>query len=112
MQLEIIQKTDALIRLALKGRLDAAGVDQVGTRLNAALSGGGHGVVDISQVTFLASLGVRLLLTAAKSLDRRGSKLVLVAPQSLVEQALQHSSLDQLIPVVPDVDRALALLEA
>ena len=110
MELEILDQSPTLTRLALKGRLDTAGVDQIETRLNAALARDGDGVVDLSEVTFLASLGIRLLITAAKMLTRRGHRLVLVAPRPLVDQALQHSSLYDIIPVAPDFNGALALL--
>ncbi len=112
MELVIQEQSKALTRLALKGRLDTVSVDRIETRVNAALAGGTHGIIDLSEVTFLASLGIRLLLNAAKMLDRRGYKLVLVAPQPVIEQALRHTSLDELIPVAPDVDAALALLRS
>lgn len=110
MELEIQEQSETFTRLALKGRLDTVGVDRIETRLMASLAGGAHGIVDLSEVTFLASLGIRLLISAAKMLDRRGYRLVLVAPRPVIDQALRHSSLDELIPVAADIDGALALL--
>jgi anti-anti-sigma factor len=110
MELEIVERSDTLVRLALTGRLDTGGVDAVETRFNAALGRSGHVVVDLSGVTFLSSMGVRLLLTAAKVLDRRGARLVLAAAQPLVEQALRHAAIDEIIPVVADTEEAQALL--
>ena len=110
MELDIIERTETRTRLALKGRMDTAGVDLVETRVNAALSRGGDGILDLSEVSFLSSHGIRLLVTAAKMLARRGSQLVLVAPRPLVDQALRHSSIDDIIPVTPDMDAALAFL--
>ena len=110
MELEIVERTDALTRIALTGRMDSPGVDQVGPQLEAALAQGGDGVLDLSGVSFLSSLGVRLLITTAKRLDRRGSRLVLVAPGPLVGQALRHASIDEIIPVAADVEGARSLL--
>jgi anti-anti-sigma factor len=110
MEMEILEESPALTRLALKGRLDTDGVDRVETRLNAVLARDKDGVVDLSAVTFLASMGIRMLLVAAKMLDREGRRLVLIAPRPLVEQALRHTSLDELIPVARDLQGALALL--
>jgi len=110
MELEIAEKTEEITRLALRGRLDTPGVDQIGAKFTAALAHGGHGVVDLSEVTFLASLGIRLLVSTARTLDRRGFKFVLVAPQPLVEQALKHTSVSDLVPVCATTDEALALL--
>ena len=110
MELEILAEEQDVTRLVLRGKLDTPGVDAVETRVNASLSRGGHAIVDLSHVTFLSSLGVRMLISAAKMLDRRGSTLVLVAPQPLVEQALRHSGLADLLPVRADVAAALELL--
>lgn len=112
MELQVLEESELLTRVALKGRLDTGGVDRVETRLNAALARDGHGVVDLSDVTFLASLGIRMLISAARMLDRRGKRLVLIAPRPLVDQALRHSSIDEIIPVAADLDDALALLQS
>jgi len=110
MELEILEESQTLTRLSLKGRLDTAGVDRIETRLNAALARDRNGVVDLSAVTFLASMGIRMLITAAKMLSRRGHRLVLIAPRPLVEQSLKHTSLDEIIPVAQDLEGAIALL--
>ena len=112
MELVIQEESQTLTRLGLKGRLDTAGVDRIETKFNACLPRDKHAVVDFSEVTFLASMGIRMLLSAAKTMDRRGKRLVLIAPRPLVEQALRHSSLDDLIAVAQDLDRALVLLDA
>jgi anti-anti-sigma factor len=112
MEMEILEQSSAFTRLALKGRLDSAGVDRIETRLNAALAHDAHGVVDLSGVTFLASMGVRMLISGAKMLNRRGKRMVLIAPRPLVDQALRHNALDEIIPVAENLEAAKALLGA
>lgn len=109
MEFEIAEKRPELTRILLKGRLDTSGVDLVETRLTASLADARNGILDLSQVTFLSSLGIRLLISLAKLLDRRGGTLVLVAPRPLVDAALKHSSLDDVIPIKGDTNQALAL---
>jgi len=67
-------------------------------------------IVDLTQVEFLSSMGVRMLLSAAKALQRAGVRMVLVASGQVVTTALTHSAIDELIPVAADVDGARALL--
>jgi anti-anti-sigma factor len=110
MDFEVAEVSPTCKRVALIGRLDTAGVDRIETRVIAVLSHGGDCVIDLAQVTFLASLGVRLLLTVAKLLARKGNRLVLLAPRPLIDQALRHSSIDEIIPVAADMDDALKLL--
>jgi anti-anti-sigma factor len=66
--------------------------------------------LDISEVTFLSSLGLRMLLTVAKALDRHGAKTVLLSPQPAVREILSLSGFDQLIPVHNDEGKALSFL--
>ena len=51
-----------------------------------------------------------MLLTVAKALDRRGAKIVLLSPQPLVRDVLNHSGFDQLIAVHDNEGTALAFL--
>ena len=113
MELTILEQLPDLTVVALHGRLDTQGVDRVETRFNAALVAARRpAVVDLSDVAFLSSMGVRMLLTAAKALGRQGSKLVLVAPQPLVAGALRHSAIDQILPVCVDLASAKKLCAA
>jgi hypothetical protein len=66
--------------------------------------------LDMSEVTFLASLGLRMLLTVARALDRRGAKTVLLSPKPVVREVLKLSGFDQLMPVHNDEGTALAFL--
>ena len=64
----------------------------------------------MSEVTYLASLGLRMLLTVAKALKLRGAKTVLLSPQPAVRQVLSLSGYDQVIPVYNDEGTAVAFL--
>jgi anti-anti-sigma factor len=111
MELIEIEQTDNLTVVALRGRLDTSGVDQVEMRFNAMLAARGkNAVVDFSEVDFLSSMGVRMLLTMARTLGRKNARLALAAPQPLVRESLEHAALDDIIPIAPDLDRAKQLL--
>lgn len=112
MEFEVAELSPTCKRVVLTGRLDTAGVDRIEARLTASLARGGDCVMDLKEVTFLASLGIRMLITIAKLLGRHGNRLVLVAPRPLVDQALRHSSIDDIIPVVTDMDEADAVLRS
>ncbi len=100
-----------LRRVALSGRLDTPGVDEVEARFNAgAVPTGRHALVDLSAVSFVSSMGVRMLVTAARALQVRKLRMVLVAPQPLVRESLETMAIGQLIPIVDDEAAAVALL--
>jgi anti-anti-sigma factor len=58
--------------------------------------------VDLSGVTFIASLGIRTLITGAKATANNGGKMVLLNPQPNVERVLRTSRVDTVIPIIDD----------
>jgi anti-sigma B factor antagonist len=111
MELEIKNQSDQITHLALRGRLDIAGVEKVELKFTShTVPRAKPLLLDISAVTFVASLGLRMLLTVAKALDRRGAKTVLLNPQPAVREVLSLSGFDQLMPVYNDEETALAFL--
>jgi anti-anti-sigma factor len=64
-------------------------------------------LVDLSELEYIASLGLRMLITAAKALLRHGLKLVLLGPQLHVEEVFRSTGFDQLMPVESTEEQAL-----
>jgi len=61
----------------LQGRLDTVGVDRIDAHVNTAVAVRPRDVaLDLSKVSFLASMGVRLIITLARSQKSRGQRLV------------------------------------
>ena len=97
----------------LAGRLDAPGADQIDLRFTAAVVTAGRDVlVDLSGVSFVASMGIRLLIAAARGLAVKGRRLVMYGAQPLVQDVFEQAAIDQLIPMAPTQAEALALLQA
>jgi anti-anti-sigma factor len=111
MELEIKNQSDQITHLALRGRLDTAGVGEVELKFTShTVPRGKPLLLDMSEVTFLSSLGLRMLLTVAKTLGLRGAKTVLLSPQPAVREVLSLSGFDQIIPIHNDDGTALAFL--
>lgn len=94
--------------ICLSGRLDISGTDEI-AREFARLTGTAEGgvVVDLSEVTFLASIGIRALITNAKSVQQRGGTLVLrVEGNPDVMRALETTGIPSLIPTFPTLEEA------
>jgi anti-anti-sigma factor len=99
-------------KVKLDGRLDSAGTQAIAERL-AQLSEQKHGlVVDLAGVSYVTSAGIRQLLMAAKTLTRRGGRLVLLNPNKTVEEILAVSATNSLIPVTRSEKQAQAVLAA
>jgi anti-anti-sigma factor len=113
MELISEQLADEIEKISLSGRLDTAGTDQIGLRF-AGLTATKPAlvVVDLSQVSFLASIGIRMLLSNAKALERRGGRMALASPSAMVEEVLKIAGIDALIPLYADVESACAGLKS
>jgi anti-anti-sigma factor len=95
--------------VALVGRLDAPGADRISLRFTASVvSAGRPAVVDMSGVEFVASMGIRLLISTAKACSLKGGKLVLFGAQPLVQEVFEDAALDQLMAIVATQDEAVA----
>jgi anti-sigma B factor antagonist len=81
------------------GRLDILGAEAVALPL-ATLSGSKNGLyIDMSGVTFVASIGLRHLVSAAKAVGRRGGKVVVLNPTPAVAEVITTSGLTGLLPI-------------
>ncbi|MFA7229920.1 MAG: STAS domain-containing protein [Victivallaceae bacterium] len=111
MELKKIDTGEEFTLIALSGILDISGVQEVEMEFSEMTATGQSMIVNLSEVTFLASLGMRMLLSAAKKLNASGKKLVLLSPQSLVKLALETAGLESIIPIVSDLNEAVKLIE-
>lgn len=91
----------------LIGPLDILGVGSIETKFSACCAGDHQRVmVDLSQTTFLASIGVRLFTINAKSLASRNGRMVLLSPTPEVRAVLEVTGIPSIIPVYDSKESA------
>ena len=74
MEMEVTELDGKAIKIALRGRLDTAGVDQIETRFSARIvPGGRQAIVDLAEVSFIASMGLRMFITVARSVGKKAA---------------------------------------
>ena len=111
--MDITTLAEGLVRITLAGRLDTQGVDRIETKFIAALvPGGKNAIVDLSQVEFVASMGIRMLVATARSLKNRQARLALYGPQANVGEVFEAVSLQKIIPICATEADAMAALES
>ena len=104
----IIHQRDDISYVALEGRLDATGVEEIEPRFAEATSGRGlPTVVDMSGISFMSSLGIGFLFVHTKRLKKAGCKLVLLNPQGMVEAVLKTSKMDKVMPLFYELAQAI-----
>lgn len=94
-----IDDAGATATVVLTGRLDISGAEVVALPL-ATLSGAKNSlIIDMAGVSFISSIGLRHLVTAAKTVGRRGGRLVLLNPNAAVVEVIHTSGLTDLLPI-------------
>ena len=99
MEMHIEQPEGHIARVRLAGRMDHAGTLEIDARFMELAAREKFLLVDLSKITFLASMGIRTLIMAAKALKERGGKMILFNPDMMVAKVLKTSGTDILIPV-------------
>jgi anti-anti-sigma factor len=110
MQITEVRSNGVLI-LELKGRLDTLTAEPAKERLLAAI--GNQPVrllLDCSQVTYISSTGLRVLMVLAKSVAAVQGKVVLCAPPQHVRMVFDLAGFSAVVPVLPTREAALTLL--
>jgi anti-anti-sigma factor len=92
------EKSGETLRIRLAGRLDANWCDHVGNALAEAIRSGEHDIhLDMREVHYLSSLGIRVLLGTYKQLRAIQGRFGVVDPSDTVRKVLELSGLSQLI---------------
>ena len=107
MRMRVEQVGPSVILVALDGRLDAAGAAEVTSEMGAVAGTNSGMVVDLGGVSFVSSIGIRLLLQTAKIVQRQGGRLVLLNPAKDVKQVLDVTGVADLLPVHNDRNQAI-----
>jgi anti-anti-sigma factor len=104
---------DRIRVIKLIGKLDILGVGEVETKFAGYCAGDGIRVlVDLSEVDYLASIGIRLLTINAKSLVSRRGRMTLLKPNANVKNVLEMTGIPSIIPMYDSLESAEAVLLA
>ena len=93
------------------GRIDFAGAQELEAAIASALvadSGVRGLVIDFSKVDYISSVGLRVLMVAAKALRARRATVAVTALQSVVAEIFEISRFHHVVEVRHDVREAIA----
>ena len=109
MDLETVELDDGITLIRLRGRMDMRGAQEIDLKFTALTTvKQGAYIADLSQVDFLASIGIRTLLVSAKGAKARGGRMVLFNPTLLVASVLEMAGIPDILPVFHELDAARA----
>ena len=102
--------------LNVAGRLDQDNCENFRRDLAPQLESAMHGaltiVLDLSELEYVSSAGLRCFMLAAKETRLREGRIIVAALQPMVAEIFQISRFDLLIPVFPTLRAALESVSA
>jgi anti-sigma B factor antagonist len=100
---------DDVLVVTLPSRLDAVGIAAIEEQFATSVTTyAGKVVVDMSQVDFVASLALRMLLINLRAVQPLGGDMRLSGLQPQIAEIFRKSHFDTLFKIYPDTDAAVA----
>jgi anti-sigma B factor antagonist len=108
--MDITQERDGdVVVVRLSGRLDSSAAPGAEEQLTAAVSGEAPRVaIDMSQLSYVSSAGLRVLLVAAKKVQQQKGKLALGGLADNVREVFAATGFDTIITIAADAAAAVA----
>jgi anti-sigma B factor antagonist len=98
--------------IAARGEIDLFTAPDLKQVLTEAIESGQHRlVIDLSDVSFLDSTALGVLIGAVKRLRSRGGALAIVNTEPSIAKTFEITGLDQIFTILPDREQALAALD-
>ena len=108
-----VEQIDDVLVIKLPSRLDAAGLSVIEREFSEAVAAHkGKVLADMSDVNFVASLALRMLLMNLKSIQPQGGDLRLAGLQPQIAEIFRKSRFDTLFKIYADRDAALTAYAA
>ena len=108
MQIRDRPPVGGITRLALKGRLDPTTVGELDAWIGRVIAVGAKKVLlDLEELEYVSSAGLRVLLQAAKKIGVAGGRLLLCEPQRSVKQVLDIAGFSSMMAVFDTEAEAL-----
>ena len=103
------EKRGGVTLIGLHGRLDAVSSPSVEKRLLAIVAEGDVRIaLDLSELSYISSLGLRVLMIVAKQVQTGGGKLSLAALSDTVHEIFKIAGFTELFSVYQTLDEAAA----
>ena len=94
--------------LALEGRLDGNASGLLAQQLNETIdSGQPKVIVDFSQLVYISSAGLRVILIAAKLLKQSGGRIALCNANDQIQEVLEISGFQAIVKHLGSLDEAI-----
>jgi len=108
--MEIKEKKQGNVKIVeLRGRLDASSSPDVENQLLGFINQGEDRLVlDFSELTYMSSLGLRVLMMAAKNIEKVNGKLALAGLNDHIYEIFKIARFTNIFSIYPSCEEAVA----
>ncbi|RMH00058.1 MAG: anti-sigma factor antagonist [Chloroflexi bacterium] len=94
--------------ITVSGRIDSSNVTELEDALNNSLQNGRFNLVlDMADVNYISSAGLRAIVAALRDCSKRGGGVRIARPSDRVQEVLSLAGLDSLFPIYEDTVSAV-----
>jgi anti-sigma B factor antagonist len=98
--MEIFKTQDGdVVTLAINGKLSAATAEEFGAAVEAAIAETVKLILDFKEVSYLASAGLRVLVSTQKQITSRSGSLSLINVDENVREVFEVTGLDDVFDI-------------
>ena len=110
MDMQVTTLAGDVTRITLDGRFDILAARTIELHFNVIVGNRKRVIVDLEKVPMIASMGIRTLVLGAKLIESKGGRMALLKPNNDVMTVLEETGADTIIPIVDDLDAAIAVV--
>lgn len=107
MRIETETVAPGVTRASLIGRMDIKGAGAIDLHFSALIGSQRALIIDMTQVEFIASMGLRTLIMGARTVSSKRGRMVLLNPIADVEEVLRTAGVDAVVGIVRTLDEAI-----
>jgi anti-anti-sigma factor len=107
MEIETRKQENATV-VSVTGKMDAVSSPELEKELSQLMAEGEKNfVVDLAELDYISSAGLRIILATAKRLKEKEGKILLASLKDMVKEVFEISGFSAIIPIYESVDSAL-----
>lgn len=112
MDIQCLKRNKILI-VKISGEIDHHACEILRNQVDNTLEkmGGKHIIFDMNNVSFMDSSGIGVVIGRYKLAQKLGGKMCMISSNKTVDKMLKFSAISKIIPVVPNVEDGINLLE-
>ncbi len=108
----IQEEKDGIVELSISGRLDAVSAVEADKDFSSVIDAGHERLlVNLTNLDYISSAGLRVLLVVAKRIQQNGGKVVLCSLSANVKEVFEISGFSSIFNIFPTSDEAIDFLE-